>query len=73
MVRVAGEHRPDLLPRYRKLYRRGAYATKEERRAAGAGWRAARAQDGPRDCPASGEPVRAPAGAAPGRRRRRFF
>ncbi len=25
------EHRPDLLPRYRKLYRRGAYATKEER------------------------------------------
>jgi DNA repair photolyase len=26
-----GEHRPDLLPRYRKLYRSGAYATKEER------------------------------------------
>ncbi len=25
------EHRPDLLPRYRKLYRGGAYATKEER------------------------------------------
>jgi DNA repair photolyase len=25
------EHRPDLLPRYRKLYRNGAYATKEER------------------------------------------
>ena len=25
------EHRPDLVPRYRKLYRSGAYATKEER------------------------------------------
>jgi len=25
------EHRPDLLPRYRKLYRAGAYAPKEER------------------------------------------
>ncbi|MGZ4175348.1 MAG: radical SAM protein [Solirubrobacteraceae bacterium] len=26
------EHRPDLLPRYRELYRRGAYAPREERR-----------------------------------------
>jgi DNA repair photolyase len=26
------EHRPDLLPRYRELYRRGAYAPPEERR-----------------------------------------
>jgi DNA repair photolyase len=26
------EHRPDLLPRYRALYRRGAYASPEERR-----------------------------------------
>jgi DNA repair photolyase len=26
------EHRPDLLPRYRQLYRRGAYAAPEERR-----------------------------------------
>ena len=26
------EHRPDLLPRYRQLYRRGAYAPTEERR-----------------------------------------
>jgi DNA repair photolyase len=26
------EHRPDLLPRYRELYRRGAYAPPRERR-----------------------------------------
>ena len=39
------EHRPDLLPRYRKLYRGGAYATKEERAPAGA----ARARPRPAD------------------------
>ena len=32
VLRMAAEHRPDLVPRYSELYRRGAYAPQEERK-----------------------------------------
>jgi len=43
------EHRPDLLPRYRELYRRGAYAAPEERRRLQALVRADRRDPAPPD------------------------
>jgi DNA repair photolyase len=62
-----GEYRPELVPQYEELYRRGAYMPAEERR------RLATLLQGPSQSPSprSGRMLRSdPAGASPYRRRR---